>query len=198
VRVGDSLSSVQLAAAKRLNFAAREPLFTSHARWPPFSAVPPSSGSPPASRPPRYVPRRARRAPLSPRARRDRPIRAHGLDVSPTRERRSPDDPHHAHTQANRAPRRAVAARAARDDETASKQRASVSAVALFSAALVASADLASPPPSLAVSARLEGTEIAEILAAQEATGKKPAAKPAPAKPKPAPKPAPARAAPAT
>ena len=81
--------------------------------------------------------------------------------------------------------------------EPTSKQRTSVSAVALFSAALVASADLAAPPPSLALSARLEGTEIAELLAAQEAAGKKPAAKPAPAKPKPAPKLAPAKAAPA-
>ena len=112
--------------------------------------------------------------------------------------------PQHAHTQAKHAPRRAVAACTARDDiaETTYKQRASVSAVALFSAALIASADLAAPPPSLALSARMEGTEVAELLAAQEAAGKKPAAKPAPAKPapakpKPVPKPAPARAAPA-
>ena len=77
--------------------------------------------------------------------------------------------------QAHRAPRRAVAVRASSETrvsvETSSRTRA-VSAVALFSAFV-----LAAPHNASAISARLEGTEIAELLASQSSSGTKSRAK---------------------
>ena len=77
--------------------------------------------------------------------------------------------------QAHRAPRRAVAVRASSETrvsvETSSRTRA-VSAVALFSAFV-----LAAPHSASAISARLEGTEIAELLASQASSGTKSRAK---------------------